>query len=399
MYKFAITLLFLISIPIANAQTWTETEIQNIQKFSIKSLQSPVDSSNKYLNKLKAINFGKTLFNDVRLSSNGKVSCSSCHLEKYAFTDNKKLAIGLRQGFRNTSTLLNVGQHHWFFADGAKDSLWAQALSSIENPAEQNFTRMEMVHLISSNKNYRKQYQQLFGEHLPDQLPTQSQLDLLPAKAGPNTELKGLIAWKKLSKVQRSNTNTVFTNIGKSIAAFVSTIKSKATRFDHFADGLEANKKSVDLTASEQRGLRLFLSQESGCANCHSGPLFSNKTFHDIGTGIPGKDNGRSEVIESLVRDEFNCLSKYSDAEPEQCIELNYINRNKHQLNGTYKTSTLRGIKSTAPYMHDGRFDNLSKVIKHYVSTSQGKPKKTDLAPINLTEKQQADLVNFLLTL
>lgn len=399
MYKFAITLLFLISIPIANAQTWTEAEIQNIQKFSIKSLQSPVDSSNKYLNKLNAINFGKTLFSDVRLSSNGKVSCSSCHLEKYAFTDNKKLAIGLREGFRNTSTLLNVGQQHWFFADGAKDSLWAQALNSIENPAEQNFTRMETVHLISTDKSYRKQYQQIFGEQLPDQLPAQSQLDLLPAKAGPNAELKDLIAWKKLSKVQRSNTNTVFTNIGKSIAAFVSTIKSKPTRFDHFADGLEANKKSVDLTASEQRGLRLFLSQESGCANCHSGPLFSNKTFHDIGTGIPGKDNGRSEVIESLVRDEFNCLSQYSDAEPEQCIELNYINRNKHQLNGTYKTSTLRGIKSTAPYMHDGRFDNLSKVIKYYVSTSQGEPKKTDLTPINLTEKQQADLVNFLLSL
>ncbi|MGK0269659.1 MAG: cytochrome c peroxidase [Cocleimonas sp.] len=395
MYKHVIIFLFLVSSLSANAQSWSDTEIQKLQNFSIKSLKSIDDPSNRYLNNQNAIDLGKSLFNDTRLSSNDKVSCSSCHLEEYAFTDNKKLAIGLREGFRNTSTLLNIGQQHWFFADGAKDSLWTQALSSIENPAEQNFTRMEMMHLISTDQYYRQQYQRIFGT----KLLKQTTLNTYPLKAGPNAKLKDLIAWKKLNREQRQKVNLVFTNIGKAIASFVSTIQSKPSRFDSFIDELTEKSESTHLSISEQRGLRLFLSQESGCINCHSGPLFSNKTFHDIGTGIPGKDNGRSEVIESLVRDEFNCLSKYSDAKPDQCTELNYINRNKHQLNGAYKTSTLRSIGKTAPYIHDGRFDDLNEVIKHYISISQSKTKKTDLTRIKLDEKQQSDLVNFLLTL
>ena len=125
------------------------------------------------------------------------------------------------------------------------------------------------------------------------------------------------------------------------------------------------------LNDSEQRGLKLFIGAESGCANCHSGPLFGNKEFHNIGTGIPAKDNGRSEVIESVIRDEFNCLGKYSDAKPDQCMELKYINRNKHSLSGAFKTSSLRGIKDTAPYMHDGRYTSLHEVMEHYDRVSK----------------------------
>lgn len=395
MVKCIITVITLFFTFIANAQELTEIEINKIQGFSINLLQVAEDPSNKYLNNESANKLGQALFNDSRLSSNGKVSCSSCHIEQYAFTDNKKLANGLREGFRNTPTLLNTAQQHWFFADGAKDSVWAQALSPIENPAEQDFTRMEVMWLIATDKSYRQQYHQIFD----NELPFQKKLDSYPVKAGPNGKLQDLIAWKKLNSKQRQQINLVFTNIGKSLAAYVSRIRSKPTRFDKFVSEIKENKKSNHLSASERRGLSLFLSRDSGCANCHSGPTFSNKAFHNIGTGIPGKDNGRSEVLESVMRDEFNCLGKYSDARPEQCSELNYINRNKHQLKGTYKTSTLRSIANTAPYMHDGRFKNLSDVIKNYISTSQSKTKKTDLSPITLTEKQQVDLINFLSTL
>lgn len=395
MYKFLITIFYLVSSLSTFAQTWTDDEIEKIQSFSLKTIKESIDPSNKYLNNSAAISFGKELFNDSRLSSNGQVACSSCHIEEHAFTDTKKIAKGLREGFRNTPTLLNISQQHWFFADGAKDSLWAQTLSSIENPAEQNFTRMEMTHLIATDDNYRKQYESIFEQ----QLPTKSQIEVLPKKAGPNGKLKYLIAWKKLKQTQKKQTNKLFTNIGKSIAAYVATIKSKPTRFDKFVNELQTQNTSSQMNSSEQDGLRLFLSQESGCANCHSGPIFSNKSFHNIATGIPGKDNGRSEVIETLVRDEFNCLSKYSDAKPEQCLELNYINRNKHQLQGSYKTSTLRGISKTAPYMHDGRFQELREVIEHYISISQDKRKKTDLTPITLNNKQKTDLINFLLAL
>ena len=314
-------------------------------------------------------------------------------IEKYSFSDSKSLGIG--ESLRNTPTLLNVAAQDWFFADGAKDSLWAQALSSIENPAEQNFTRVETIRLISSDQSYRKLYQNVFNE----ELPTPEVLDYFPVKTGPNADLDGLISWKKLSKLERQRINSLFSKVGKVIAAYVSIFKSKPTRFDEFAEELSKQIESTKLNASEQRGLRLFMSKESGCSSCHSGPLFSNKTFQNIATGIPGKDNGRSEVIETLIRDEFNCLGPYSDAKPEQCVELSYINRDKHQLTGAYKTTTLRGIKYSSPYMHDGRFDQLSEVLKHYISTSNQKGIKSDLSPISLDEEQQTDIINFLLTL
>lgn len=395
MLKTVILFLLLINLVSAQAQTWSDIEINALQSFTLKSLPSATDPSNKFISDISAINFGKAIFDDKRFSSNGKVSCSSCHIKEYAFTDKRKLSFGLREGFRNTPTLFNVGSQSWFFADGAKDSLWAQALSSIENPAEQNYTRTETMQFIANDDVYRKQYRQIFG----NELPNTAELRLFPEKAGPNAKLEHLIAWKKLNNKQREIINTVFTNIGKVIAAYVASIESSETRFDEFIEELNEFTQSRKLDDSEQRGLRLFMSQESGCANCHSGPQFSNKSFHDVGTGIPGKDNGRSEVIESVVRDEFNCLSQYSDANPNECLELRYINRDKHQVTGAYKTSTLRGLSKTAPYIHDGRHEKLNDVIKHYISASQKKNKDNDLTPISLNEKQQTDLVNFLLTL
>jgi len=395
MLKYLIPFLLITNILHVNAQDWSVEEISRIQQFSISNLKAHTDPSNKYTNNASAIELGRALFNDKRMSSNGKVSCSSCHIEEHAFTDNKKIALGLRAGFRNTSTLFNVAFQEWFFADGLKDSLWAQALSSIENPNEQNFTRVEVMQLIMRDKDYREQYIQTFKETLPKT----TELEVLPMKAGPNAKLDDVIQWKKLNKQQRHQINLIFSNIGKAIASYVATIRSKQTRFDRFIGAIDTHAQSKILSESEKRGLRLFMSQDSGCTNCHSGPIFSNKSFHNIETGIPGIDNGRSEIIDSVIRDEFNCLSKYSDAHNDECKELKYVNRNKHQLSGTYKTSSLRGIAKTAPYMHDGRFATLNEVIDHYVKVSQKKPKHNDLSPLSFTEQQKTDLVNFLLTL
>lgn len=370
-------------------------EIAKSVGLSLSKLPVVQDHSNKFLNKKDAIELGRLLFHDQRLSSNKNVSCGTCHLESNAFTDNKSTAIGLREGFRNTPTLLNSAQHNWFFADGSKDSLWAQALGSIENPAEHNFSRVQLLHFIASDKQYASLYKLVFDSPLPNF----TSLNSFPKKAGPNAKLEDLIAWKKMSKDQRDDTNHVFVNIGKAIAAYVSTLQSKPTRFDQYLEEIQLVGHSPLFSDSEIRGLKLFLSEESGCLNCHNGPFFSNKEFHDIGTGIPGKDNGRSEVLENVKRDSFNCLGKYSDAKPEQCQELRYMSKNKHALAGAYKTPTLRSISKTAPYMHDGRYETLAKVIEHYSQIADKEKREVDFVPAKLNPKQQQDLINFLLTL
>jgi len=386
-------LVFIVSL--LDASSWSKEDILKINTFTLKQLDPVVDPSNKYLSNKNAISLGEKLFFDTRLSSNKKISCASCHIKGNAFTDNHNLAVGLQKGFRNTPTLLNAAHHNWFFADGSKDSLWAQVLSSIENPAEQNFTRVELYNFIMGDNIYKTLYESSFKQSLSTSITPVN----LPNKAGPNADLQGLIAWKKLTRNQRDSINKFFTNIGKSIASYVSTLESKESRFDKFSYELAKTGHSSLLNKSEINGYKLFISQKSGCSNCHSGPLFTNKEFHNIGTGILAHDNGRSEVIEAVIHDEFNCLSKYSDAKKEECVELNFINRNKHGLSGAFKTPSLRNLSKTAPYMHDGRFNNLQEVLKYYSSIDEKRALEVDLPHISLTVKEQQDIVNFLLTL
>jgi cytochrome c peroxidase len=75
------------------------------------------------------------------------------------------------------------------------------------------------------------------------------------------------------------------------------------------------------LTPDEVAGLRLFIGP-ANCLNCHSGPLFTNNDFHNTGVpaavGLP-EDTGRALGAPQAWADEFNCLSEYSDAAPDQC--------------------------------------------------------------------------------
>ncbi len=375
------------------ALEWSEQERENLKQYSLISHRpSYTDPSNQYLNNSNAIQLGEQLFNDHRLSKNKMISCASCHIETKSFTDNRMVARGIRKGYRNTPTLLNIAAQNWFFWDGGKDSLWAQAMSSIENPSEQGFSRIEVLRFIANDPYYRKAYKKLFRQALPNK----QQLKSYPEKGGPNGNISVLKAWKKLSRKQKNTVDQVFSNIGKAIAAYVATIVSPPTRFDYFVEQLSKQGRSQKLTEAEQKGLKLFMSKRVGCSNCHSQAIFSNKEFHNIGTGIPGIDNGRSEVIDAVIRDDFNCLGNYSDASEEQCMELLYANTDRHTLAGNYKTPTLRSISKTAPYMHDGRYNNLADVLKYYNSIDKDKAERTDLVQINLNEEEEKNIIAFL---
>jgi cytochrome c peroxidase len=73
---------------------------------------------------------------------------------------------------------------------------------------------------------------------------------------------------------------------------------------------------------------------------------------------------------------------------------------------GSFKTSTLRNVAVTAPFMHDGSLKTLRDVVEHY--NNGGITNKTDrvndflsggIRPLNLTEDEMTELVAFLETL
>ncbi len=165
--------------------------------------------------------------------------------------------------------------------------------------------------------------------------------------------------------------------ISKSIAQFIRTIISADSKFDKVIRG-EAN-----FTQSEQRGWVLFTTEPGAdCFHCHGAPgnpLMTTNLFY----------NNAKDTIFNDPRDRYGVTKNPRD-------------------HGAYKSTTLRNIELTGPYMHDGRFKTLDEVINFY---SEGLVYSEYAHPLmhkldepyghgaDLNPLQKADLKAFLLTL
>ncbi len=162
--------------------------------------------------------------------------------------------------------------------------------------------------------------------------------------------------------------------IAKAIAQFVRTLISSKSRFDKYMRG------EVQLSPEELRGFVLFTTEEGAdCFHCHGGfgnPLFTTNKFYN---------NGKDSV--------------FSDPADRYAITGDPMDK------GAYKATTLRNIRFTGPYMHDGRFETLEEVIEFYshdlVNTPQIDPLMHHIANggIQLTPPEKADLIAFIKSL
>ena len=148
-------------------------------------------------------------------------------------------------------------------------------------------------------------------------------------------------------------------------------------------------------------GLRLFIG-EARCTNCHNGPLFTNNSFHN--SGIPQvtdqePDRGRGDGIGLVQADEFNCLSRWSDAESAECTALRFVRDDPEALVGAFKPPTLRNVSKVGPYMHAGQLATLADVLRHYRNAPEAAIGHSELEPLDLTDAQLAQLEAFLHTL
>jgi len=96
-----------------------------------------------------------------------------------------------------------------------------------------------------------------------------------------------------------------------------------------------------------------------------------------------------------VLADEFNCLSRYSDAPATNCAELKYMDTNVSKYEGAFKTPTLRNVAERAPYMHAGQFESLKDVLRFYRDLSPGK-RRPELVHGGLTDDELDDLEAFL---
>lgn len=389
-----VSLLSAVSAATVQGERWTAAEIEQISSLSLHGLATlPPDPSNRVADDPRAAVLGQRLFFDTRLSSNGRVSCATCHLPEREFQDGTALAAGVGTTTRRTMPIAATAHSPFLFWDGRKDSLWSQALGPLESPVEHGGTRAQYAQVIAAN--YRADYERLFGR-MPD-------LGNIPPGAGPAGEPAAVRAWAALSDGQRDAVTGVYVNIGKAIAAYERRIEYRASRFDRYADALRqgAGVAQDALNADEVAGLRLFIGK-ANCTQCHNGPLLTNNEFHN--TGVPARqglaaDQGRLAGADAVLRDEFNCRSRWSDARPAQCAELEFMVTGSHTLQRAFKVPSLRNVAERAPYMHAGQLAKLRDVLDHYNRAPAAPAGHSELKPLRLTASELGQLEAFLRTL
>ncbi len=381
---------------------WSDAERDVLRSLWIGSLPpAPPDPSNRWADDPAAAALGEKFFFDKRFSGNMEVACGTCHRPDYSFTDSFPLAHGMGTTSRRTMPMIGLAYQSWFFWDGRKDSLWSQALGPIESPVEHGFTRTLCYTVIRDH--YRDEYEKLFGP-LPEVTLKARSLKARPA----SDDAAALKAWVVLSPEMKEAVNGVYASMGKAIGAYGRTLLPGPSRFDAYVEAVLGGNQAVmeqTLNPEEAAGLRLFVGKAK-CTNCHNGPLLTNGDFHHLdlppSPSLP-PDPGRAEGILLALGDEFNCLSEYSDASPQECGELRFVDTNTEKYFGAFKTPTLRNVAVRPPYMHAGQFSSLKEVLEFYRSRSQQGHHEAggrgDLEHGDLTDGEIAQLEAFLHTL
>ncbi len=311
------------------------------------------------------IDLGRKLFFDRRLSLNKTISCAMCHVPQQGFSSNEmKTAVGIegRTVSRNTPTIYNVAYFTTLFHDGRETTLeqqiWGPLLAHNEmaNPSI-GF----VLQRIQSSADYDGLFEQAFG------------------------------------KVPGMET------VGMALASYQRTLNSANSRFDQWLYG----QNSQALNTAEKNGYEIFIGK-GGCVGCHvisaDSALFTDNQFHNTGVGFaevmqksPEKHRIQlapgvftevdAEIVDSVSESTANDLGRYA-------ITLDPSDRWK------YRTSSLRNIALTAPYMHNGAFETLQQVVAFYNKGGVFNPElDSTIKPLKLDVDEQADLVAFLRTL
>ncbi|HQU31272.1 MAG TPA: cytochrome c peroxidase [Candidatus Brocadia sapporoensis] len=315
----------------------------------------PVIPENNPLTKEK-IALGRNLYFDKRLSADDTISCATCHDPQKGFADGRAVAVGIKgqKGPRNSPTVLNAAFFDTQFWDGRALTLEDQAKQPIINPKEMGMPSHDaLVEKISNIPGYRTSFKTVFGTD-----------------------------------------KITIDHIVTAIASFERTLISFNAPFDRFIAG-----KNDAISDSAQRGWKLFQGK-ARCITCHefnrSYPFFTNNKFHNVGVAMKGEDFG------SLAR---KAASSGADpsllAQEEASAELGrYLVTKEPKDIGAFKTSGLRNIALTAPYMHDGSELALESVIEFYNKGGVSNPNLDGgIRPLNLTEDEKKDLVEFMKSL
>lgn len=254
------------------------------------------------------IALGKKLFFEGRVSGNGKTNCGSCHQPELAYTDGLKTSKGFMRGNikRNAPTITYAGLQQALFYDLRSPSLEDQAAVVIHNKDEMHGSINEIASWIKSDVEYSS----LYNNAYPD--------------AG---TIKAV-------------------NLQNAISIFIRSLSPFSSSFDRYMRG-----EQQALTDNQVAGFNLFMGK-ARCGTCHFMPLFN-------GTLPPDYQRTESEVLGVTANTDWKHPILDSD-------EGRGVHNRFPQWKNSFKTSTIRNISQTAPYMHNGAYSTLHEVMAFY---------------------------------
>ena len=296
------------------------------------------------------IHLGRTLFFDPILSSNMKMSCASCHDPKKAFTDGYKKSIsndGETTVARNAPTLMNCVYSEKFFLDLREDHLERQIKHVVLDSKEFAIDFLKIVERLKQSSEYQSMF----------------------AEAYPNSPYQ-LSKW----------------SVSDALAAYVASLTSFDSDVDKFI-----RDEIAEVSPEVYRGYNVFMGK-GACGTCHFAPTFN-------GTVPPVYQHSESEVLG--VPASTDTVNPQIDPDPGRIANSKPTDESEIYLHA-FKTTTVRNVALTAPYMHNGVYETLEEVIDFYnvgggLGLGIDVPNQTlPGAALDLTEQEVSDLVAFM---
>jgi cytochrome c peroxidase len=169
------------------------------------------------------------------------------------------------------------------------------------------------------------------------------------------------------------------------IGEFVKSVNSKNAPIDKFLKGDQSA-----LNGTQREGYELFKGK-ANCVSCHNGPLGSDGNLHR--TGVPENPAVTAEPLRHITM-----LRHYSTSGMPNYMNTHtdvgaYAITKDAKDKGKFATPSIRDLKYTAPYMHNGMFKTLDEVVEFY---SKGGGAGSELKPLNLSDSEKRALVAFL---
>ncbi len=300
------------------------------------------------VNKARA-ELGKRLFFDKRLSGDAAISCGTCHKPEHGFANPDALSEGYpgNKHFRNAPSVINAAHKTVWMHDGRiGTNLNDVTRGMITEDYIMNMDMRIMQERLKQDSLYVKMFKDAgLGE---------------PSNGGAR----------------------------KAIPEYLKTLNSEGAPFD-----------SGKMSANAKRGLQLFKGK-GGCVACHSGPMFTDGKAHN--TGVKENfdvflDPARHQAFIGYA--DFMGIENYMNLKRDPGAHIQ-----KHKADGsgmgTFITPSLRELKYTAPYMHNGMIKTLPEVVAFYNRGGDNdRNKDARMKPLDLSMQEQKDLVAFLLAL